>query len=821
MRYAMSDRALAGDDMGGLGLDDEVLLKRIDQLTLRDELVAWKAIQVDDTPMIRTERAVLAAESWKSTRGEDLQIRRARLLANILENIPVHIHDWQLLAGSESQDIYGVHPDIDLCTTLTVDAMGCEVLPIGSPEVAGMVTEEERQLLLECVEAFRGDTVFEHVEQAWTQALGTHPIGWLSAMQFLGKPGPYIRGPLVFERVINEGLRSIIDEAKQKIAEFKQTLEADIDKLYFWQSVVIVLEAMIVYANRHADHALELAEGELDSQRRADLESIADACRRVPEYPARNLQEGFQAAVFILLGIKLETPHMPGDAGRMDQYLWRLFENDTRRGDVTLQRVGDLFASFLAFRAGVVSLNDPDFIDMNQTVTQLNLITLGGVDKAGHGADNALTYLFLHVAGLLALPEPHLTLRWHRQTPREILHKAHETSLKVGGNPQFVNDELVEEYWTARGVPIEKVRDQSGVGCLPPLAANIGYYIVGTLSQAKALEMVLHDGRDQLFDQPIGLATGDPLSFASFDELLEAHQRQYEFWVARFAWMARISYGVEPKYLRTPFFSSVFDGCVERGRDLSFRDAPFFSHVINDRAVIDAADSLMAIKKLVFEQKQLTMAELIEALDANFAGERGEEIRQLCLAAPKYGNDIDEVDRLAGELGAFGGRTVRAHHMPDGSQIEIERPGVSWHYFGGALTDALPNGRKAKEPLNDATLSPMRGRDEFGPTGVFRSVYKAGFRESLYNVLNQRISPSAVRSRESMEKLVGLTQSYMENGGIHVQYNIVDSETMHRAQEKPEEHKDLVVRIGGFSAYFVQLTREMQDDVIMRNEQGV
>jgi formate C-acetyltransferase len=215
------------------------------------------------------------------------------------------------------------------------------------------------------------------------------------------------------------------------------------------------------------------------------------------------------------------------------------------------------------------------------------------------------------------------------------------------------------------------------------------------------------------------------------------------------------------------------------------------------------------------------MAELIDALDDDFEGERGEEIRQLCLAAPKYGNDIDEVDRLAGELGAFGGRTIQSHKMPTGEPIEIERPGVSWHYFGGAMTAALPNGRKAREPLNDATLSPMRGQDKQGPTTVFRSVIKAGFRESLYNVLNQRISPSAVRSPESMGKLVSLTQAYMENGGMHVQYNIVDTETMRRAQQTPEEYKDLVVRIGGFSAYFVQLTKSMQDDVIMRNEQGV
>ena len=821
MATAVETEHAALHSAGALDLSNEQLLEDIDNTTLNDKLPVWKRMQMDARPRIRAERALLAAESWKRTRGEDVQIRRAKLLAHVLENIPVHIHDWQLLAGSESEDIFGVHPDVDQSTSVTVAAMNSDSLPVGNPEVSGIVTEEERQSLLECAEVFRGDTVFEHVEQAWVDAFGTNPSNWFSALQFLGKPGPFYKAPVELEKIVREGLRCTIDEAKAKISEFKASFEADVDRLYFWKSVVIVLEAMVVYANRHAEHASSLAAAEAAPARRAELEQMAEACRRVPEHPARTLQEGFQAVVFTLLGLKLETPHLPGDSGRMDQYLWDLFRNDYEQGATSLQRAGELFACHLAYRAGVTSLNDPSFMDMSQTVTELNLITLGGVDRDGRSADNALTYLFLHVGGLLGLPEPHLTLRWHPETPQRVMRKAHEVSLKVGGNPQFVSDGPVEEFWTARGVPVEKARDSSGLGCLPPLVPGTTYYNIGCVSHAKTLELTLHNGRDPLLDRCIGLETGDPLEFESFEQLYAAYQAQYEFWVARLARMARISYHVEHQYLRTPFFSSIFDGCIERGRDLAFRDVPGCHHFINDRATIDGGDSLIAIQKLVFEEKKLTLAELIEALDSNFAGDRGEEIRQLCLAAPKYGNDIDEVDRMAGELGAFGGRTIRSHTMPNGVPIQIGRPGVSWHYFAGAKTGALPNGRRSREPLNDATLSPMRGQDRHGPTAVLRSVLKAGFRESLFNTLNQRVSPSAVRSPETMDKLVGLTQRYLENGGMHTQYNIVDTETMRRAQQTPEEHKDLVVRIGGFSAYFVQLSKTMQDDVIMRTEQGI
>jgi len=806
-----------------LGLENEELLRQIDQVTLSERLMNWKAASQDASPVVCAERAEAVARSWQGSEGKDLQIRRALLLAHIFETIPVHIHDWQLLAGAESEHIYGVHPDIEICPKIVLDAMsGDDVsLPTGSPVVTGAVSPENRERLVELANIFKDQAVTAHVYKAWKEALGINPMAYMPAAAALFAPGPYLRGPLQFDRILKHGLRSLIEEARERIAAFQANQDADIEKLYFWQSLVIVYEGMLTYARRHAEHARQLAEATVDPDRKRELLEIASVCERVPESPARTMQEGLQTVVFLLLGIKLETPHLPGDSGRVDQYLWELFKDDYAAGRLTFQQAAELFGCFLSSRGSVVALDDPRNQDCQQTVVRLSVITLGGVDREGNGADNLLTYLFLHVGGLLALPEPHLTMRWHPDTPESIWHKAHKVSLRVGGNPQFVNDQWVEEYWTARGLPIEDVRDQSGIGCLPPVAQGVPYYVTGAMNQAKILELALHNGVDPLTGIAIGTDTGDPTRFEDFDQLLAAHKAQYRVCADRLAWQAKMASLIERKFLRVPFFSGLMAGCLEHGHDLMFRDHPNFMTMADDRACVDAADSLMAIKQVVFEDKRISMAELIEAIDGNFDAARGEEIRQLLLAAPKYGNDIDEVDRLAGELGAYGGEVFRSHIMPDGKPIEIERPGVSWHYFAGKLTDALPNGRRAKEPLNDATLSPMRGQDRYGPTGVFRSVFKAGFRESLYNVLNQRISPSAVRSRESMGKLCHLTRSYMKHGGMHVQYNIVDTETMRRAQEKPEEYRDLVVRIGGFSAYFVQLTREVQDDVIMRSEQDL
>ena len=235
---------------------------------------------------------------------------------------------------------------------------------------------------------------------------------------------------------------------------------------------------------------------------------------------------------------------------------------------------------------------------------------------------------------------------------------------------------------------------------------------------------------------------------------------------------------------------------------------------------MDTADSLTAIKQLIYDEKKLTMDELMKALDTNFAGKRGEEIRQMCLAAPKFGNDIEAADLMVRDVGMFSASVIMSYKNPFDVPCKISREGLSWHYFGGLGVGALPNGRKSKEPLNDGSISPMRGMDKLGPTGVIRSVLKAGFKESYASCLNQKFSSTVMQSPESREKLAILTDTFFRNGGQHIQYNMVDTEELLDAKAHPEKHRDLVVRVGGFSAYFVMLSPEIQDDIIYRSTQG-
>jgi formate C-acetyltransferase len=260
---------------------------------------------------------------------------------------------------------------------------------------------------------------------------------------------------------------------------------------------------------------------------------------------------------------------------------------------------------------------------------------------------------------------------------------------------------------------------------------------------------------------------------------------------------------------------------MDKGQDLVMPDPEYCKYGLSDRAIVDTGDSLMAIKHLVFDKKMLTMDELMNALDSNFEGMRGEEIRQMCLAVPKFGNDIDEVDRLVGDVGAFSGAAITAFDNSPYKRYQVSREGLAWHYYGGLGVGALPNGRKALEPLDDGSISPMRGMDKNGPTAVLRSVLKAGFPESYGSVLNQRFNISILKTEEDREKFAMYTDTFFRSGGQHIQYNITDAQELADAKVHPDNHHDLIVRIGGFSAYFTQLSSQIQDDVIDRSEHTI
>ncbi len=805
---------------------DRDMMLNIDKLQLSDRIHKLKDAMFSAPRKISVDRARLATESWQETEGEDIEIRRAKLFRKILENVPIAIYDFDLIVGRETEHLVGA--------PIFVDETGDSIPGLwndnNSPRLfEGALSDKDKQVLRECARYFHGKTAPDHVMTVWKSLVGT----WAQDMtDAKGNdptpdsgyfPGITCRG--MWEKILSGGLRQMIIEAKAGIRRFEEMQETDINKFYFWQAAVIVCEAMINYAHRYAKLAENLAENETRPERRDELKEIAAICKWVPENPARTFREAIQCVNFIIVGRGLEAMY-PLLIGRLDQYMRPYFEKDIRERRLTLDRAAEILASALTlWGMKVVVPTGQTQQETHQFSFCINSINLGGVDKNGNDASSELSYLVLHIVGLLRMSSPTILINWNANTPRWLLLKALETNMKTkGGIPLFENSDHVVKSFVNDGIPVEDAREWYGQGCVTPIIPtkvdHNGSEGKGAINIALIFDLTLHRGVSQVTGKKVGIDVGDPRDFKTFDDLYEAFKKECKYVVNRVLWLGTIAQSIEPQYLRFPFNSCITGpGCLEKGQDLLITDANH-SYGISDRAIVDTADSLTAVKKLIFDDKKLTMDELIRSIDSNFEGKRGEAIRQLCLAAPKFGNDIDEADRMVQEVGRFSGSVIRSYINPFDVPCKISREGLSWHYFGGLGVGALPNGRKSKEPLNDGSISPMRGMDRLGPTGVLRSVLKAGFEESYASCLNQKFSWTLMHSPESREKLAMLTDTFFRNGGQHIQYNMVDTQELKEAKLHPAEHRDLVVRVGGFSAYFIMLSPEIQDDIIYRSEQG-
>jgi len=567
-----------------------------------------------------------------------------------------------------------------------------------------------------------------------------------------------------------------------------------------------------------------MAEAETDDEEIKRLRKIAQVCEYVPENPARTFHEALQSIQFCNLSKMLENPMQSNcHWGRADQYLYPFFIRDIENG-IPLGELASQFADLIGRWGTQTFVSSTTQRESHQINFGINSIMIGGLGQDNEDKANELSYLALHLVALLKLSAPTVCLRWNKKIPPWLMDKAMKTNIATkGGIPLFENDEVVISNYLRDGIPFAEAVEWASLGCvhpcLPARAEHYGSEGVAAHNLAGLLHMVLHNGID-INGRQTGLQTGDPREFKSIEEIYQAFRKQHEFLIHRVFWLGGIARDVQPAYFRTPLLSILgLEASMELGQDLLFAHPDYSMYGCCDRAIVDVTDSLVAIDELVFRQKKMSLGELLDVLDSNFEGARGEEVRQMCLRQPKYGNDISEVDSLLRRISEDSVKTIRAYDNSPYRRYMVAREGLAWHYFGGLGVGALPNGRKALEPLNDGALSPMRGADKNGPTAVLRSACTSCYSDvSHASVLNQKFTSSLLSSEASIEKLIAYTNAYMSSGGSHIQYNIIDSEELIDAKANPDEHKDLIVRIGGFSAYFVQLSPAIQDDVIFRSE---
>lgn len=805
---------------------NEELLREIDKTTLDERRKRWKEAIKSAPYTLLTDRQKYATEAWKETEGEDLELRRAKMVKKIAENVAIGILDYDFIVGRIGPKIVGNYTEIDIVGDY-LDGLWSEDGIQGTLHDRVSLSHEDLEILREAARTFKDHNPVDCVNKVFREVLGDWPRDVVEA--HLKDPdlssGNFgnCTNTFDFDKILNQGVLAYRAEAQGHIDEFLKNKTQEVEKYFFWKAAVIVCDAALALAGRYADLARSMAEAEPDPARKAELRKIAETCDRVPAHPARSFHEALQSMVLVGLMKALEHPmHNQPHWGRGDRYLYPFFKRDIESGVLTAQQALELLAEVVGRWGTQLQVQSALHKQTHQITYGISSMNLGGVGPDGVENANELSYLFLHAVGLLHLSSPTVIVNWTRATPRWFMKKAIETNkLTGGGIPLFENDEHMVESFVRDGVSLEEARTWIGRGCVWPALPQRSEYKGGAagFNSAAMLQLTFHNGV-AITGKKLGLETGDPREFKTFEEFYDAYVRQHNYCMQRTLWLADIARDTQYKYLRLPALSTFsIRQCMDKGRDTMIPDVQC-EYGITDRAVIDCADSLMAVKKLVYDEKKLTMDELIRALDSNFEGERGEEIRQMCLAAPKFGNDIPEVDELAARVGQMSSDSVTSWDHSPYPRFKSVREGLSWHYAAGLGVGALPNGRKALEPLNDASASPMRGMDRCGPTAVLNSVLRGDFGRGSYVVaLNQKFPRSTVASEEDMEKLVDYTNAFLGAGGTHIQYNIVDNAELKDAKVNPEEHKDLIVRVGGFSAYFVQLSSGIQDDVIGRSEQ--
>ena len=745
----------------------------------------------------------------------------------ILTKCPIAIEPDDLICGVGASKAFGIEMDYEMGTwnREEIDSLKTEGYTIEP--------EEEEELLGYMAKVEKGD-VFVTSNKLMGDFLGDDPAMWSFMRSGLILPpwkdkknasgggraqsgmGLNPMGLFVpdYEVILKRGCRDIINQCKEYLANFNYFDEDCVRKKYFWQACITDLEAIVKYANRYADLAEKTAEEETDPVRKAELKQMAANCRRVPEYPAETFWEACQCFWFLFL---MMNPSSTAAAGRFDQYMYPYYKKDIAEGRITDEQVLELLEILRLKDFQLNRVSGFVLRQKNSGMAKWHNWTLGGVDENGNCAVNELTYLEFKAAVEVNTPHHTITLRVAENTPIETIVEGLKV-VKTGiGMPCFVGDKSYINFFLSRGVPIEKARNYSMAGCVD------GYIANATRGQVAAMFIVtlvydifLHNGYCPWIKSDVGIKTGEVTSFKTFEEYKAAFYKQLKYCVdmaAKYFYSSIIvRRDLTPDFLR----SIMTPGCLEEGKEaLSIHMKPFDAlTVCSAVGVVNVGDSLTAVKTLVYDQKKYTMQQLMTALEANWQGY--EDVQKLCRAAPKFGNGDPYVDEIAGRFWGDFADIVESFRSIFDSPVLPSGISITAHAPGGAMTAASPDGRFDGETFADGSVSPVQGRDKNGPLAVFHSGMCLPQYRYLATLLNMKISPSSLKTQADFGKLGDMIRTYLTHGGKHVQFNVVDRETLEKAVADKESYRNLVVRVAGYSAYFVTLTPSVQKEIIAR-----
>ncbi|MBU2552061.1 MAG: hypothetical protein KKB20_26860 [Proteobacteria bacterium] len=761
-------------------------------------------------PEIRLDlaRSRLLTESYRQTESQPMVLRRARAFEKILTGLDIYIQPWEKIVGNATSTPEGLYYGIDQ-NWRSVSRL------VTGEEGRSLLDDAGRAELADMIEYWRDRSMSDRQQAVFSGDILKY---WRYEGTFLWSH--WTEGGIPnYEKIFRVGIRGLIAEALDRLAEIDRDVPVDyIEQKEFLQAVVISLEALIGFARRYAGKASQMADRANDPDDKARLEEIARVCDRVPEHPPRTFREALQSFFLIHAARYLEFTTV-GIAVRFDKVFGTYYDRDLEAGRISPEQALELLQLLWVKFQELGLIYSPTLSSIYGGVASLQALTLGGVDDDGQDVTNDVTYLVLETARTMRSLEPSIALRYHAGTPDKLLDKAADVLESGLGYPSFLNDGALIPLLEKWNVPLQDARSYAVSGCVyvEVPGKNICRRAMGYMVLPKCLWWALHQGVNPETGEQYGAPTPDPRTFDGPEDLMEAYLEQVRFFTERLSKLENTSRGLYQKYLPRPFLSSLMDGCIERGQDSRVWVYP---SMIHDFIILigssNVADALTAVNKVLFEEKKTTMHDLIAALDANWEGY--EDLRQAVLQAPKYGNDDDEADRTAAEV----------HHRTSGVLAEFtdrfghpcrgDGSAVSATYGLASYTPATPDGRKFGDPAADATLSPVQGADRKGPTAVLNSAAKIDTLKTYNHLLNQKFPPSALKG-DLRPVFISYLRSWGELGISQVQFNVVDQETLIEAQRSPRDYPDLIVRVAGYSAYFVDLSKGLQDSIIARTQQ--
>ena len=777
--------------------------------------------QLRSTPAeVDFERVRIMKEVYEETAGYQQIIRRAKFMATLLERKKIYI-DENLFVGSMASTVNGIYTYPEW----NIDWMKEE------NTVEKSKTPEDRAANQWALEYWEKRSLKPRTLEIFQKRYGFDPRPSYDSgfvISFFDWPGG--GGNLNYPRIYNNGLASMIKEVEERQMALEMRLPNS-DKFYFYEASLILMRSIIRLAHRYAELAREMAAKEKNETRKAELIAIAETCEHVPEHPARNLREAMQCHFLCHVLAEIEQV----GCGYSEAYLGQNFEPFYQR-DKLAGLIGQEEATFM-FENLVIKLNEIGYYYGEKVAIQNSAdlgqsISLGGFTEDGEDATAEMDYVILDACNYLHLPQPPLSCIYTEKMSGKFLEKVLDVIGTGIGMPQFVNGDVMLKRAlhlfgdSKKGITLEKARRTAIGACVGSyIPYETGHPVEGQPNLGKVLELTMTNGYDPRTKQQVGPKSGDPESFKTFEELYTAFEQQLQFCedvLRRGAWIASM---LCADFLPVTWRSLLTGGCIETGTEVWNGGANYYTTAQIVVGGVDAANGLMAVKNLVFDEKKLTMAELKKALAANFEGEY-EKVRKLCYDAPKHGNDIPEMNKLTHRvyesiLHAFQNVDGGGNYLSQDLKSVPDAYTKSIHNLMGMVTGALPTGKKAGVALTDGSLSAMPGTDTHGPTALVMSAAK-GQDAVKYSAthMNMKLPPDQLKTRKGRDNVLNLVKTYFDNDGYHIQFNVLDTAILRDAQKHPENYRDLVVRVAGFSAFFTKLNVGVQNEVIERTLQS-